>query len=90
MELQRRGWLITPDGEKHELPETLLDEETLHWPLGLDEVKPGVPVQYLTHSDLYRRHELVPGRVFFWTKPAPAKQLTSEEIERITGVKGTQ
>jgi hypothetical protein len=87
MASRRRGWIITPDGQSHELPEVVLDQEVLSWPLGLDEVEPGRRVRFLKEGDLYRRHEIVRDTAYVWMKPSPARQVTPDEIERLTGVK---
>ncbi len=65
---KRIGWLLTPAGQRHQLPDHLLEEEVLSWPLSLPEMSPGAAVQYLDSSSMYRRHELVPGEAYVFLR----------------------
>src|SRR5450759_443335 len=62
----RKGWLLTKNGQKHEVPEALLDDEIISWPFTLQEVSPGGRTPILSPSDFYRRHELVPEEAYIY------------------------
>lgn len=77
-----RGWIWLKSGERHEVPEHLLDKETIFWPFGLAEVRPGRPTPMM--SEPYRRHALVPGEAYIYTaegvNPRTIPEATIQEL----------
>ncbi len=56
------------DGQRHIVPDYLLDEEEIRWPPGMPEVRPGQGTPLFSQDDLYRRHEIVEGEAYLFLK----------------------
>jgi hypothetical protein len=79
-ELPRRGVLIEPSGRVHELPEYALDDEELGWPLTMPVIQPGQPTPMM---ELYRRHEIRPGRYIFIKRAEQLKEIPRDMLDRL-------
>lgn len=80
-QLSRRGRLRTRDGIWHELPEQVLDQEQISWPLGMPEKEPDGPTKILKSGDWYKRHEFVEGTAYIYL-PADTPPEVTAEIRR--------
>ena len=76
----RRGVLRTPDGTLHELPDWILDEVEIGWPLTHAGGRPGerTPVQ-----EAYRRHELEPGVFLYLKEHVDTTEVPPAVIDRL-------
>jgi hypothetical protein len=71
----RRGIIILEGGTWLAVPEPVLDEEEITWPLGLPEKEAGHSPKYFAADDFYRRHELVPGKFYVFAKDSTLRLL---------------
>jgi hypothetical protein len=64
-----RGWVIANDETLVEVPEHLVRQESILWPRQtMPEKSPAAQVEYFSPSDLYVRHEVLPGRAYVFVK----------------------
>lgn len=65
--MDRRGWVITEDGS-FELPDPLLDDEFVRWPLGMPTEGSAASTAMFAVEDLYWRHEVIPDEAYVYLK----------------------
>lgn len=84
--MRARGWILTRSGERFVVPEPVLNDEEIFWPLEMPLVKPGQPYPMIRSEDAYRRHQLEGYNVIIYLPiEMDLEDLPKETIEEILG-----